>query len=210
MKKSVMTYILVLLVCLGLTSVAQATLVTGSDEWGVTLGLGEPLTTIAHYVWGGVVFTDVPEQTDTYTAGGDWDLIGWEAMLLDADGTIVDTGGTIAYIYGPAITGGPDPYLFSYELLYQWDDAAAGFDPNYPVHIDGAIYDGPFDSPPTRYWGYRGIPGDPDPNGWEYQSEPYNPDYEEGFYDNPVPEPAVICLLGLGAVLLRKKVRERR
>ena len=204
MKKSVMTCALVLLVCLGLTSVAQATLVTGSDEWRITLGLGEPLTAIAHYVWGGVVFTAEPNQTSTYTAGGDWDLIGWQAELSPDN--------KIAYMYGPTITGGPDPYLFSYELFYQWDTDAAGFDSNYPVYIDTAVYDGSFGSPPTNYWGYRFTPGDPDPNSREYQEEPYykdDPGYVEGFYDNPAPEPMTICLLGLGTALLRKK-RKRK
>ena len=204
MKKSVMTCILVLLVCLGLTSVAQAILVTGSDEWEVTLGLGEPLTTIAHYVWGGVVFTAVPEQTDTHTAGGDWDLIGWQAELSPDN--------TIAYIYGPTITGGPDPYLFSYEIFYQWDDMAVGFDSNYPVYTDTAVYDGPYGSEPTNYWGVRFTPGDSDPDSWDWRADPYykdEPGYEEGFYDNPAPEPMTICLLGLGTALLRKK-RKRK
>jgi len=197
---------LVLLVCLGLTSITQAVTVTGQEEWGINLYSGESLTCIAHYVWDSVVFNDVPEQTDTYTGGGIWGDIGWQAVLLDADRMIVDTGGMIACIYGPTITGGLVPELFSYNLFFQWDDAVA--DPLYPVYIDTAIYDGPYGSEPTNYWGWRGIPGDP--GSWEYRAEPYykdEPGYEEGFYNNPIPEPSTLLLLGLGGLAL---VRNRR
>ena len=210
MKKSVMTCAFVLLVCLWLTSGAWATIVDGNDTWGALLYEGESLTCIVHFVWSSVEFTAVPLQITEigYDAGGIWGDIGWQAVLLDADGMIVDTGGTIAYIYGPTITGGPVPELFSYNLFYQWDDEIA--DPLYPVYIDVAIYDGPYGSEPFDYWGWQGTPGDPD--SWEYRSAPYykdEPECEEGFYDNPAPEPMTICLLGLGTAFLRKKRRRR-
>ncbi len=206
MKKSVMTCALVLLVCLWLTSGARATTVSGWDQWGITLDANESITAIAHFVWGGVEFTALPLQTfivGEYDNGGDWIDIGWQAELSPDN--------KIAYIYGPQSTNDTvDDGLgwFSYNLFYQWDDAIA--DPLYPVYIDTALYDGPFGSEPTDYWGWRGIPGDL--GSWEYRDVPYykdDPEYEEGFYDNPAPEPMTICLLGLGAAFLRKK-RKRK
>jgi hypothetical protein len=195
---------LVLLVCLWLTSITQAVIVTGQEEWGINLDSDESLTAIAHFVWGSVEFTAVPEQTDTYTGGGIWGDIGWQAVLLDADRMIVDTGGVIACIYGPTITGGPAPELFSYNLFFQWDDEVA--DSAYPVYIDTAIFDGPYGSEPFAVWGWRGIPGDP--GSWEFRVEPYykdEPGYEEGFYNNPIPEPATLSLLALGSLALLRK-----
>jgi len=201
MKKSVMTCSLVLFVCLGLASTAQATTVTGSDMWGITLDSNQSITCIAHYVWGGIEFTAVPEQTTgyDYDAGGDWGVIGWQVGLSPDN--------KIAYMYGPRSTnntGNNDVGWFSYNLFYQWDTDAPGFDPDYPLYVDTALFDGPFGSEPTDYWGWRGTPGG-DPNG---RDEPYykdEPEYEEGFYDNPAPEPMTICLLGLGAAFLRKR-----
>jgi hypothetical protein len=207
MKKSVMTCALVLLVCLWLTSGARAAIVSGSDKWGITLDANESITAIAHFVWGGVEFTALPLQITGlgYDAGGIWGDIGWQAELAPDN--------KIAYMYGPQstnITESNDVGWFSYELSYQWDDAAVGFDSNYPVYIDTAIYDGPFGSEPTNYWGWRGTPGIT--NSWEYRDVPYyidDPEYEEGFYDNPAPEPMTICLLGLGTAFLRKKRRRK-
>jgi len=212
MKKLVMTC--TLLVCLGLISVARAVIVSGFDEWGITLDSGESFTGIAHYVWGSVEFTQTPVQTEGsgYDNGGIWGDIGWQTVLLDEEGTIVDEDGTIACIYGPQSTNNTqnnDFGWFSYYLYYKWDDAVE--DPFYPVYIDTAVFDGPFGSEPTNYWGWRGIPGDS--NSWEYRDKPYykdEPEYKEGFYDNPTPELTTIFLFGLGAVFLRRKTRKRR
>jgi len=201
MKKSVMTCALVLLVCLWLTSGARATTVSGLDNWGLSLDQNHPsLTGIAYFVWSSVEFTAAPAWTDTYDF--DHETAGWStALSLD---------NKIAYIYGPRITNDTNNVvnLFSYELSYQWDDAIE--DPLYPVYIDVAIYDGPFGSESYDYWGWRGTPGIT--NSWHSREEPYykdDPEYEEGFYDNPSPEPMTICLLGLGAAFLRKK-RKRK
>ncbi len=197
-----MTCALVSLVCLWLTSAARATIVDANDEWGIVLYSDESLTAIAHYVWGSVEFTAVPVWTTTIEF--DYVNAGWSTALSPDN--------KIAYMYGPTINGGPDPELFSYNLFYQWDPCAPDFEPDYPVYIDTAVFDGPFGSPPTNYWGVRFTPGDPDPSSREYREEPYykdEPGYEEGFYDNPIPEPMTICLLGLGTVLLRKK-RKRK
>ena len=201
MNKSAMTCASLLLVCLWLTSGARAAIVSGTDQWGITLDANESITCIAHFVWGSVEFTALPVQTyivGEYDAGGWWDDIGWQVELSPDN--------KIAYMYGPRSTNdtvNDDVGWFSYNLFYQWDDAIA--DPLYPVYIDTALYDGPFGSEPTKCWGWRGIPGDLD--SWEYREVPYytdDPEYKEGFYDNPAPEPMTICLLGLGAALLRK------
>jgi hypothetical protein len=199
-KKSLITYIFVLLVYLWLALPAWAVIQYGQDAWDIRLDSGQSITCIAHFVWGSVEFNDVPIQLNwSEYIGGDWEDIGWEAML-SADSNI-------AYICGPQITnttGIDDANWFAYNLSYKWDDAIE--DPSWPVYIDTAIYNGPYGSAPIDYWGWRGTPGIPE--SWQYRDEPYAKDqpwYTEEFFDNPAPEPMTICLLGLGAVFLRKR-----
>lgn len=202
MKKSVTTYTLVLLMCFGLASSARAEIVDGNDAWDIRLNSGQSITCIAHYVWSSVEFSDVPIQIiglPGYEAGEPWGDIGWQAAL--------SSDNKIAYMYGPQITNTTvydNLKWFAYTLFYQWDDAVE--DPDWPVYVDTALYDGPIGSAPTDYWGWRGTPGIP--SSWQYQDEPYykdEPGYTEDFFDNPAPEPMTICLLGLGTAFLRKR-----
>jgi hypothetical protein len=201
MVKKLVFYIFVLLICLWLASSARAVIQYGQDAWDVRLDSDQSITCVAHFVWGGVKFSDVPIQLDwSDYIGGDWGDIGWQAML-SADSNI-------AYIYGPQITnttGDDNVKWFAYNLSYLWDDEDPDFDPDWPVYIDTAIYNGPYGSAPIDYWGWRGTPGIQE--SWEYRDEPYvkdQPWYTEDFFDNPAPEPMTICLLGLGALFLRK------
>ncbi|UCF43345.1 MAG: PEP-CTERM sorting domain-containing protein [Planctomycetota bacterium] len=222
MKSLLFSCVLGALVCLALASVASATLVSGSDKWGISLGNGESYTAIAHYALDSVGFTRMPQQTADYQEGGWWNNIGWKTILYDAEGTVVEVddegwvvepGATAkwAYMYGPQITNtiGEDvANWFIYSLYYEWDDEAEGFDPDWPVYIDTAVFDGLLGAAPTDYWGWRGTPGDP--GSWEYRDEPYykdDPAYEEGFFDNKTPEPATVCLLGLGGFFLMRRRR---
>jgi hypothetical protein len=209
MKKSAITYSIVSLVLLGLALPARATIQYGQDDWDVRLNSGQSITCIAHFVWSSVEFNDVPIQLDlSGYMGGDWVDIGWEAALSPDK--------KIAYICGPTstnTTGNDHVKWFAYNLSYQWNDTVE--DPDYPVYIDTAIYNGPPGSEPIDYWGRRGTPGIP--SSWEYRDEPYAKDqpwYTEDFFDNPAPEPMTICLLGLGAVFCRKAsltgLRKRR
>jgi len=198
MKKLLNSVALGLFLVLSCACVSQGTIVSGTDQWGISLDPNESFTCIAHYVWDSVEFTLPPEQTSTYTAGGNWADIGWHAALSEDKKT--------AYIYGPRLTNNSSVTLnwFSYNLLYQWDDEDADFDPQFPVYIDTVIFDGD-----TRidYWGWRGIPGVPE--SWRYRTEPYHkdePEHEdEEFYENPVPEPMTVSLLVIGTFLLRKR-----
>ena len=205
MNKSAMTCASLLLVCLWLTSAAQATIVDADEEWGTKLDSGESITCIAHYipdvpdVPDSLIFQQAPEPTSTYSFG-DWD--GWETAI-SADQKMV-------YLYGPRQTNPTDfnnVEWFSYNLFFQWDDADPNLDPDYPVYLDTALFDGGLGSDATDAWFWKGEPGGW-PDGWVREEYPHNPDYEED-YTNPTPEPMTICLLGLGAALLRKK-RKRK
>ena len=193
MKKPVI--VCVLAVCLGLTSVVRATTVTGWQEWGRILNIGESFTCIAYYGLGSVEFTQEPDWTDTYPF--DYVSAGWQTALSDDN--------KIAFLYGPRITNETSAIveLFSYKLYYQWDDEAPDFDPNYPVYQDVAVFDSvPFGGLSYDEWAQRGTPGNGETGSWEYRSDPY-----KGPYTNPAPEPMTICLLGLGAVFLRIRKR---
>jgi hypothetical protein len=199
MKKSVITYATALFVYLGLVSSAKATIVTGSQEWYKYLDAGESVTCIAFYGLGSVEFTYPPEWlVNEYTPPYNQDITGWVTALS------VDN--KIAYLYGPRATNSsadPCPW-FAYELFYQWDDNAPGFDPNYPVYQDMALFDGPFGSEATFAVGWRGTPGVA--SSWEYKdNNPYSGPYQtDEPYTNPAPEPMTICLLGLGVLFCRK------
>lgn len=200
MKKSVITCALVFLVCLGLASSVQAEIVDANEEWGIKLDSGQSLTCIAHYIPDVVtipeslIFTSEPEPTFRYT-GGNWD--GWQ-MVLSADNKMV-------YLYGPRNTndtGNDNVKWFSYNLFFSWDDEDPNLDPDYPVYIDTAVFNGGFgcDSFAEEFW--KGKPGGW-PDNWVGPADPYY----QGGYTNPAPEPMTICLLGLGAAFLRKSLR---
>jgi hypothetical protein len=204
MKKSVETYAIVLLMCLGLTSSVRATLVDANDEWGMTLQVGESFTCLAHFIPDipnvvpeSLIFTRPPEWTNSYPFN--YEAAGWDVALAD--------GGKTAYLFGPKIANtGPGPLdIFSYKLYYQWDDDGLDFDPNYPVYLDWVIFD---DLTLIQDSGWRRKAD----GTWEWPAneitwrEQYYPESEP--YENPVPEvpePMVICLLGLGAAFLRKR-----
>jgi len=188
-------------VCLGLTSSARAAPVTGSQDWYTSLDVGESVTCIAFYGLGSVEFTQPPEWFYGFDPNHDYnhDIAGWETALTD--------GGKTAYLYGPRATNSSSEprEWFAYELFYEWDDEASGFDPCYPVYQDMAIFDGPFGSEPTFAVGWRGTPGVWE--SWEYKDgDPDSGPYQTGEpYTNPAPEPVTVYILGLGTVFLRKR-----
>jgi len=202
MKKSVMTYVLVFMMCLGLTSTAaRATIVDAIVEWGVRLDSWESITCIAHYIPDtpdtpqSLIFQQVPEPTPTYT-WGDW--TGWE--------TVISADQKMVYLYGPLNTNESDfddVKWFSYNLYFQWDDADPDLDPVYPIYVDMVFFDGPLGSNASKDWFWKGKPGGW-PDAWLREDHPHNPNHEED-YKNPIPEPVTICILGLGAVFVRKR-----
>lgn len=199
-----MTCALVLLMSFGLTSSVWAVPVTGSQDWYTYLFGGYSITCVAFYGLGSVEFAQPPEWLfNEYTPPYNSNIAGWETEL-SADHKIT-------YLYGPRVTNlsGVFQECFANELFFQWDNEAPGFDSNYPVYFDFAIFDGPFGSEPIYAVGWRGTPSD-DPNSWKWKDgDPYAGPYQEEPYTNPAPqeilEPMTVCILGLGAAFIRKK-----
>ncbi len=207
MKKWFMIFAGVVLICLGLALTVRAVTVTSSEGWYVSLEpSGAPSDSFTCIVYFIPDTPDIPvslkfesgkppAQTDHYLGGGWWDDIGWESTLSG--------DGKTAYIHGPRQTnsGLSTTKWFSYYLYYEWDDEDEDYDPDYPVYQDVAIFD---DQSLTFDEAWRGTPGNgwetPNPTTWKEQYDPPG-----GPYENPVPGPATIALLGLGAALLRRR-----
>ena len=199
MRKSVITCALALLVCLSLTCCAQAATVDANEEWEMEQEPYESFTCIAHFipdvpnVPDSLIFPQASEWTDTYPF--DYVSAGWNTTLADA--------GKTAYLFGPTLTNdGPNPIdLFSYRLYYQWDNEDPNYDPDYPVYLDVVVFN---DQEIVRDFALRGIPNGPydtvNLTTWREQDDPGSDPYE-----NPVPEPMTICLLGLGSAFLRRR-----
>lgn len=156
---------------------------------------GETFTAIAHFipdvpdVMDSLIFPQAPDWVDLYVPGA----LNWVTALADA--------GETAYLYGPAITNdGPNSIsVFSYTLYCQWDDEDPNYDPDYPVYLDVVVFNG---QEIVRDFALRGVPSGPwdpvNPTTWREQ-------YGGDPYENPIPEPVMICLLGFGSAFLRKR-----
>jgi hypothetical protein len=198
-------------VCLYLAPSVQAAIVNADTEWDISMGGTLPkairpsMNCIAYYIpdlpgLESLVFTAAPVFESVPSYIGDYGQ--WQTELA-LDGKAV-------YLYGPTITYDSDilQKWFIYTLSYQWDNAAANFDPAFPVYHDITIFSGPKGSNSIQEWAWRGNPADI--LSWKYQdhsykgSEPYTCPYA------PLPEPITILVLGLGAVLLRKNKNQNR
>jgi hypothetical protein len=198
MKKLVITYV-VLLMCLGLTSSVLATTVDVSEEEIMWMDPCTAITCVAYFIPDApnvpesLIFSQPPSWTVTISF--DYVGMGWDTALTD--------GGKTAYLFGPQIINtdpGPDVnYIFSYLLYYQWEEEDVI---DYPVYLDIVVFNGDDVIYDSFRWGTPGI---------SYESRDYN---FGGPYENPVPEPMTICLLGLGTAFCRKAsltgLRKRR
>ena len=194
-----MVCVCVVLICLGLALTVRAVPVTSSEEWGMTLQPGESFTCIAHFIPDvpgipdTLLFEQAPDWTGTYPFN--WAGEGWA--------TAISGDNRIAYLHGPRITNDVSSPIdvFSFNLFYEWDDEDENYDPDWPIYQEVVIFD---DQDIIYDFGWRGTPG----NGWD---GPYGDTWREKAYpgsdpyENPVPGPATIGLLGLGAALLRRR-----
>jgi hypothetical protein len=195
--KRFLTAVICLYICLGLTSVSMAGIVDANEHWGITLDDGQSLTAIAHYIPdvagipSSLIFSQLPQITSDFTLG-DW--TDWQ-MEMSIDQKAV-------YLFGPANTnnlGFDDLDWFSYRLFFQWDDTDPDLDPEFPVSIDTALFNGGLGTPAFDSFSWVGDPGTW-PDSWVGPDDPI-----DGPYTNPVPEPTMIGLLGLGLLFFRKR-----
>ena len=198
-------------VCLYLTSAAQATIRNASPDWDISMGGTLPkairpsMNGIAHYIpdlpgLESLVFTAAPVFKDVNPPYiGDYSQ--WQTELAP-DGKAV-------YLYGPTTTYDSDilQKWFIYTLSYQWDDAAANFNPAFPVYHDITIFSGPKGSNSIQEWAWRGNPADI--QSWEYQDHSYKGGESYTSPYDPLPEPITILVLSLGAVLLGKNKKQK-
>lgn len=186
---------LVLFVSLISISVANATLIDANQPWMTTLDAHQSITCITHYipdiagVTDTLIFTAAPQFIDDLAYHGDETT--WQ--------TAISNDNKMVYLWGPQSTN-PASFTqnwFLYDLEFQWDDQNLG-DPDHPVYVDTAVFNG---SQSTDEWGWKGTPGNE--NSWiatdnshrqqnDPQSEPYT---------NPIPEPITLGLLTLGLIL---------
>lgn len=196
MKKSVITYV-VLLMCFAPASSASAVIVDANQEWVMRMDPGVSITCVSYFipdvvnVPASLIFAQPPQWTDLISF--DYETAGWDTALTD--------GNKIAYIFGPEITNsGPDFLnIFSFRLYYQWKEEDVV---DYPVYLDIVVFNYDEVVYDSSRWGTPGSP---------YEG---SKDTLDGPYENPVPEPMTVCILGLGAAFCRKAsltgLRKRR
>ncbi len=183
-------------VCLYLASAAQATLVEANNDWGINQISGiSQLSCIVHHIpdiASSLVFTEGPAFINGDPSYPD-DFSQWQTELSLDKKTIC--------LLGPVTSD----YRFKYTLFYQWDDAVAN--PDYPVYIDTAIFNGSEGTLSLKEWSWRGNPAEI--LSWEYQDHSYNSGEPYTSPHDPLPEPITILVLGLGAVLLGKTKNQK-
>jgi hypothetical protein len=186
MKKLIFCVVLVMF--FGPASSAWATIVDVNQEWVMGMDPGISITCVSYFipdapnVPSSLIFTQPPEWTNTVSF--DYITEGWDTALTDANKTV--------YLFGPEITNSGAGYLsiFSYRLYYQWDDEDVV---DYPVYLDIVVFNDDEVVYDSSRWGTPG------------SSYEWSEDTLDGPYENPLPEPMTICILGLGTVFLIKR-----
>ena len=186
MKKFI--FCVVLLVCFGPPLSVSAVIVDVNQNLLLLLEPDITITCISYFipdtpnVPDSLIFTQPPQWTNSVPF--DHITEGWDTAMTDANKTV--------YLFGPPITNNePDPaYIFSYKLFFQLEEEEVV---DYPVYLDIVVFNGDDIIYDSSRWGTPGSP---------YQ---WSEDLLDGPYENPVPEPMTVCILGLGTVLLIKR-----
>lgn len=194
MRKLAIIYV-VLLMCFGLALPAWATItvIDANQEWLMGIDPGLSITCVSYFIPDAIHAPNVPDslifaQLPQWTNAIPFDYVseGWDTALAD--------GGKTAYVFGPEITNsGLDfLYTFSYRLYYQWEEEDVDVG-DYPVYLDIVVFDNDEVVYESSRWGTPGTP-------YQWSEEPF-----DGPYENPVPEPMTVCILGFGVAVLIKR-----
>jgi hypothetical protein len=188
MKKC--TYLFLLVFVLFSASGVFAVVADCNEEWGIYLDEYESITCVAFFAHEGMVFDETPVFTDTYEDYKFDDNYAGYNPWDTAESPELSVDGLAAYIWGPVQREpfGFQPLAwFSVELYYQWDQ-------DYPIIIDVVMFN---EETVVSSSGWKNTTGDS--SAWQYNEE----QFAEEPYTNPVPEPATMVILALGAGMLR-------
>lgn len=203
--KKLLSLVSLLVLCICSISTASGPLQKSyQQDWGVSLGSGDSITCIAHYIPdsapnmpGDLVFDDAPVFADdgSYEYYNEGNPDGWDVAIADDNKSV--------WLYGPRQTNdqGYSNWWWIYELSFAWTGQEGE---DEPLYFDTALYDGGEGSEPVQLWGASGNETD----GFSDTEPPYaSQEYIDNNYLNPAPEPATLLMLTGGIWFAARRKR---